>query len=164
VACRHAIIPGMDRQEQLEQYRGGYEAVADALAGATEDELDRAPESGDGWTARMVAHHLADSEATAYVRLRRLIAEEDPEITGYDEAAFAQRLHYDRPVESSLDVLRAVRAASLDLLESLSPEEWERRGTHTESGAYSVDRWLQIYVRHPHEHAEQIRRARRGEA
>jgi hypothetical protein len=153
-----------ERQEQLDRYRGGYEAVVDALAEATDDELDRVPVDGDGWTARMVVHHLADSEATAFVRLRRLIAEDDPEIVGYDEAEFARRLHYDRPLESSLAVLRAVRQASLDLLESLTPDEWDRAGTHTESGRYSVDKWLRVYVRHPHAHAEQIRRAREGRA
>lgn len=153
-----------DRTIQLGRYRGGYEQVAEALAGATDAELDRIPKTDDGWTARMVVHHLADSEATAYVRLRRLIAEDGAQIHGYDEAQFARRLHYDRPIESSLAVLAAVRQASLDLLESLSPQEWERAGTHSDSGAYSVDRWLEIYVRHPHEHAEQIRRARSGEA
>lgn len=46
------------------------------------------------------------------------------------------------------------------LLESLTPDEWERTGTHSESGPYSVDRWLKIYASHPHEHGEQIRVAR----
>ena len=53
-----------------------------------------------------------------------------------------------------------MRAASLSLLESLTPTEWERTGQHSESGAYSVDRWLEIYAGHPHEHADQIRAAR----
>jgi hypothetical protein len=152
-----------ERTTLINDYRGGYEAVAAALEGATDAELDRVPEDGDGWTARMVVHHLADSEATAYIRLRRLIAETDPAIIGYDEGEFARRLHYDRPLASSLAVLQGVRAGSLSLLESLSDAEWDRAGTHSESGPYSVDQWLRIYVRHPHEHADQIRRARRGE-
>ena len=57
-------------------------------------------------------------------------------------------------------VLEAVRSASLDLLTSLTPEEWERAGTHSESGAYSVTRWLEIYAGHSHDHANQIREAR----
>ena len=150
----------MDRSELLTDFRSGYEAVAQALAGATDAELDRLPEGG--WSARMVAHHLADSEATAYIRLRRLLAEDRPVLAGYDEELFARRLHYDRPVEPSLAVLRAVREASLQLLESLAPAEWERAGTHSESGPYSVDDWLRTYARHPHEHAGQIRRARAG--
>jgi hypothetical protein len=57
-------------------------------------------------------------------------------------------------------VLRAVREASLQLLERLTAEEWDRAGTHAESGPYSVDDWLRIYSEHSHEHADQIRRAR----
>ena len=127
--------------------------------GLSDAELDH-PAPDGGWTARQVVHHLADSEGTAYVRLRRLIAEDDPLIVGYDEPEYARRLHYDRPIASSLAVLRAVRESSLSLLESLTLAEWERHGTHTESGAYSVDRWLEIYASHSHDHADQIRAAR----
>ena len=92
--------------------------------------------------------------------MRRLIAEDDPAIQGYDEPEYARRLHYERPIDSSLAVLRGVRASSLSLLESLTPPEWDRTGTHAESGAYSVDRWLEIYANHSYDHAEQIRAAR----
>jgi hypothetical protein len=152
----------MERAELLERYGTGAAAVDDALAGVTEAELDRRPPSGE-WTAREITHHLADSEATAYTRLRRLIAEDDPVIAGYDEPEWARRLHYDRPIEPSLAVLRAVRSASLGLLQRLTPDEWQRTGTHSEAGPYSVDDWLSIYANHSHEHADQIRRARRGE-
>jgi hypothetical protein len=148
-----------DRAALLERYRTGSDAVDAALAGITEEELDRVPPDG-GWTARMVAHHMADSEAMAYTRIRRLVADAEPHLAGYDEPRWAERLHYDRPIEASMAVMRAVRAASLSLLEALSPEEWDRVGVHSESGAYSVDRWLEIYAAHPHEHAEQIRLAR----
>jgi hypothetical protein len=153
----------MERQERIERFRTGFDEVADSVAGITPEELDRRPPGSD-WSARQVAHHLADSETTAYVRLRRLIAEDNPFIPDYDEEEFARRLHYDRPIEPSLEVLRSVRAASLQLLESLTPEDWPRSGTHSDSGPYSVDDWLRIYADHSHDHADQIRRARRGEA
>jgi hypothetical protein len=149
-----------DRHALLERFRSGSAAVDAALAGISESELDRAPADG-GWTARQVAHHLADSEAMAYTRLRRLVADADPVvIQGYDEPRWAERLHYERPIGEAVAVVHAVRAASLSLLESLTPGEWARSGQHSESGAYSVDRWLEIYAGHPHEHADQIRAAR----
>lgn len=151
-----------ERRERLEQFRTGYRAVEDALEAITEEELDRRPPSGE-WTAREIVHHLADSEANAFVRLRRLIAEDEPLIQGYDEPEYARRLHYDRPIASSLAVLRAVREASLELLKALTPDEWSRSGRHSESGAYSVDDWLGIYTQHSPDHADQIRRARRGD-
>ena len=148
-----------DRTALLERFRSGVADLEDALAGATREDLDRAQPAGE-WTARQVIHHLADSESMAYIRLRRLVAEDEPVIHGYDEPEWARRLHYDRPVEASLAVVAAVRAASLQLLESLTEAEWARTGTHSESGPYSVERWLVIYAGHTHEHADQVRRAR----
>jgi hypothetical protein len=154
-------LTSTDRQAMLDRYATGFAEVADALDGATDEDLDRHGPSG--WSSRMVVHHLADSETNAYVRLRRLIAEDDPQIVGYDEEEWSRRLHYDRPIETSLEVLQAVRGASEQLLRTLTDEEWARTGTHSESGTYSVDHWLDIYAGHSPDHANQIRRARRGE-
>ena len=148
-----------DRAALMERYSEGADEAEAALAGATDDELDRRPADG-GWTARQVAHHLADSETMAYTRLRRLIADDDPIIQGYDEPTWAERLHYERPIGEALAVVRAVRTASLGLLRALGPSEWERHGQHSESGPYSVDDWLRIYAAHCHDHAAQIREAR----
>lgn len=152
-----------DRAALLYRYASGAAAVDAALAGVGDGDLDRRPADGS-WTAREVVHHLADSESMAYIRLRRLIAEDDPLIAGYDEPEWARRLHYDRPIEPSLAVLHAVREASHQLLGRLTEDEWARTGTHSESGAYGVERWLEIYAAHSHDHADQIRRAVRGEA
>ena len=151
-----------ERAALIDRYRTGADAAVAAVDGITDAELDRRPPGDGEWTAREIVHHLADSESMAYIRLRRLIAEDDPVIQGYDEPEWARRLHYDRPIEPSLAVVRAVREASLQLLESLTPAEWDRTGTHSESGEYSVERWLVIYAAHPQEHAEQILRARRS--
>jgi len=71
------------RDALVAKYKAGYQAVVDALDGATDEELDRVPAPGK-WTARQIVHHLADSEMTSAIRLRRLIAEDRPLIVGYD--------------------------------------------------------------------------------
>ncbi len=146
-----------ERRDLMERYRTGIDEVDAVVAALGDDDLDRRPDEPDGWTPREVIHHLADSESMAYIRLRRLIAEDDPVIVGYDEPEWARRLHYERPIASSLAVVRAVRAASVELLESLDDAEWSRTGTHTESGPYGVEGWLRIYASHPRDHAAQIR-------
>src|SRR5919198_1450945 len=98
-----------NRETQLARFRSGYQDVEDALRAADEADLDRDPGGGE-WTARQIAHHLGDSESMAYIRLRRLIAEDAPTIQAYDEPEWARRLHYDRPIEASLAVLEAVPA------------------------------------------------------
>jgi len=145
------------RRALIEQYKDGYRAVREALDQLTEEELDARP--ADGWTPREVAHHLADSETMSYIRLRRLLAEDHPAIQGYDEPEYARRLHYDRPIASSLEVFRAVRVASAELLDALGEDEWVREGTHSESGRYTMNDWLEIYAAHAHEHAAQMLRA-----
>ena len=147
----------MDRDALVARYRAGYDAFAAAVAECPD--LDAAHE---GWTPRQVVHHVADSEMTAAIRLRRLLAEDEPVIAGYDENAFARLLHYEsRPVEASLRAIEAARATSAEILARLTEEEWARRGTHTESGAYGVEEWLRTYADHPYDHADQVRAAGR---
>ena len=133
--------------------------LADAVSRLSAAQLDHKPSDG-GFSAREVVHHTADSEMTAAIRLRRLVAEDNPQIAGYDPDLFAARLNYaSRPVQPSLDAIRAARESTTSILEAMSDEEWERAGTHSEMGAYSIDTWLEIYAAHCHDHADQARRA-----
>lgn len=144
----------------VDRYLAGVALVDDALADATDADLDRRGPAPGAWCARQVVHHLADSETNSYVRLRRLLAEPAPAtIQGYDEAHWATVLHYDRPIDSSLAVFRAVRAASAELLDTLVDVDLARVGVHSDSGTYSIVDWLEIYADHAASHAAQIRAA-----
>lgn len=147
------------RRRLIEKYTDGFRAVSDAVRGISEPELDARPAPGK-WSAREIVHHLADSEMTSALRLRRLIAEDRPTIQGYDQDEFSRRLYYDRPIQASLDAFRAARQTTAEILDRMTDAEWAREGTHSESGRYTVERWLEIYAEHAHSHADQIRRAR----
>jgi len=151
----------MDAEERtglIKRFRDGHRVVMEALSGITAEELDRSA-SGE-WTPRQTAHHLADSEMMSAIRIRRLLTEDKPVIEGYDEATFARKLTFDRPIEPSLEAMRWARETSAQLLERLTDQDWRKVGTHTENGPYSVEDWLTIYAAHAHDHAEQIKRAR----
>jgi hypothetical protein len=157
------VVTAADRGALIARYAAGHQAVLDALAGITDAELDARPPAPHAWSAREVVHHLADSEMTSAIRLRRLLVEDAPVLPGYDEEAFARTLHYaERPIQAALDALSAARRTTLEILERMSEADWSRAGTHTESGRYSADDWLSIYCQHAHDHAGQIRRARGG--
>ena len=68
--------------------------------------------------------------------------------------------HYDRPHETSLEAFRYARECTAQILERLTEDQWLREGTHSESGPYSVHKWLKIYSEHAHSHARQIVEAR----
>ena len=154
----------MDLPAALRGYNESTQLLLREAALVTDEQLDqRVP---DHWSPRQILHHVADSETHAYIRLRRLLAEPAGSIIhGYDEAAWAEceALGYlDLPVTHSRAVFRSVRAASLDLLERIGPGDLARYGDHTESGRYTLANWLDIYTRHPLEHARQLRQALRA--
>jgi DinB superfamily len=149
-----------ERSALFALYRSGYDAVIAALEGVSAADIDL---SAPGeWSTRQIAHHLADSESISYVRLRKLIAEEHTIIYAYDENEWASKHWYQGPIDQSLAVFKAVRESSYTLIESLSEAQWQRSGWHNEAGHYTMDYWLRAYAEHPHDHADQIRRARRG--
>ena len=147
------------RKGLVTQYKDGYRVVAEALAGATDEELDVHP-APRKWSAREIVHHLADSEMTSAVRLRLLLATDKPAILGYDQNEFAKRLYYDRPIEAALEAFKAARRTTAEILERMNDSEWACEGTHSEMGRYTVDTWLEIYAIHAHDHATQIKIAR----
>ncbi len=148
-----------ERDALIAQYEDGYRMIADALAGITEAGWDAREAPGE-WSPREVVHHLADSEMTSALRLRLLLAEENPDIHGYNQDAFARTLYYDRPVAASLAAFKASREATAPIARRMTDAQWRRAGTHSDSGRYTAEDWLRIYAAHAVEHADQIRRAR----
>jgi len=151
-------VNAAERIALIARYKGGHRAVVDAFRGITEEELDRS--ASDEWTPRQIAHHLADSEMMSAIRIRRLLTEDAPVIHGYDEVGFTKILTSDRPIGPSLEAMRYARESTAQLLDRLTEADWQRSGTHSESGPYSVEKWLTIYAAHGHDHAAQVKRSR----
>lgn len=153
------MTPG-ERKELIAQYKAGYDEVSKNLSGFPRDLLTAHPIPGK-WSAAEIVHHLADSETTSALRLRRLLVEDHPLIQGYDQDAYATRLRYnERDLAPALEVFGWVRATTGQLLDLMTEEDWQREGTHSESGSYSTEDWLRIYAAHAHNHAAQIGRLR----
>ncbi len=147
-----------ERAELISRYADGYDEVERALEGFPRKHLTSHPFPGK-WSAAEIIHHLADSEMTSAIRLRRLLAEDNPVIHGYDQEAYARRLRYEeRDIAPAMTAFLAARATTAQLLGVMSDEEWRREGTHSESGRYTAETWLEIYAKHAHNHAAQIQR------
>jgi uncharacterized damage-inducible protein DinB len=145
-----------ERKTLIAQYNDGYRVVAEALAGATDEQLDAHP-AADKWSAREIVHHLADSEMTAATRLRLLVATDNPQIFGYDQEQFARKLYYDRPIAASLEAFKAARRSTGEILERMTDADWARAaGTHTEHGPFTAEKWLELTAVHAQAHAGQI--------
>ena len=151
----------MDFLTITREYEASTQYASEIISALSISDLDK--HQPDGWSPRQVIHHLADSEAQSYARLRRLVAEPAGTIIqGYDESAWAESaiLGYKTlPVENSIAVFLGVRAASLDILKRLEESDLQRTGEHTEYGPFSVARWVEVYIKHPVDHGNQIKEA-----
>src|SRR5258708_20368 len=121
----HAMT-SQERSRLIDPYAGGPAVVTDALAGFPTDQLTAHPIPGK-WSATEIAHHLADSESIAAVRMRTLIAEDRPAIHPYSPDAYAAALRYNaRDTAPALGTLRAVRAGPTQRLRTLTDAQGPR--------------------------------------
>lgn len=149
-----------ERKALIARYAEGVREVEQALAGFPADGLTAHPIPGK-WSAREIVHHLGDSETTSAIRIRRILAEDRPQILGYDQDDYAIRFRYNqRDHSAAMDAFRAARAITLPLLQAMTDQDWAREGTHSEHGRYTAESWLLSYAPHAHGHADQIRRLR----
>ena len=155
----------MNIKEIAAAYRQSTESFEKLVASIPADQLDT--KHPEGWSARQVIHHMADSEAQSYARIRRLIAEpEGTLIQSYDEDAWGSSavLGYSTlPIDFSVRVFSAVRASSLIMIERLTQADLLKSGIHSESGHFTIEKWCRSYTAHPLDHVGQIEKALRGE-
>ncbi len=146
--------------ELLERFRRGAELVAVAITGAAGPELDFKP-APDKWSVRQIVAHLADAEAANVVRLRQVIAEDNPTLAPFDQNAWAERTNYDkRKPSQALETMRQLRADNHQLLQDLPPEAYSRTGHHLRRGTMSLLDLLRLFAEHAENHAAQIREVR----
>jgi hypothetical protein len=129
-----------------------------AVASRAPDVLRR-PERAGKWSAVEVVQHLADSELVWAYRIRCILADDQPRITGYDQDRWASALGY-RAVEMAhaLELFDALRRANLRLLGSLPQTGLARVGIHSERGPERLDHMIKLYAGHDLVHLRQLAR------
>ena len=147
-----------ERAAMIERYAHGPTLLKRALAKVPADALKWKPAAGK-WSAHEIIVHCADSETNSHARIRQLLADVTPVIQGYDQDRWARELDYHTlPLEPALATTAAVRANTVPILRRLSDAQWRKSGTHSESGAYSMEDWIKVYAAHLEGHARQLER------
>lgn len=133
--------------------------LAHLVAEATDDQLDRA--APGEWSARTVMAHLRDDEFMVMrLRLERMLSEHEPVLTNFDEQAWAGSRNRGRDrKETLLGDFALQRQASLNILQSLQPLDWDRGGTHPEMGHFTIESWVEHWAGHDAAHIAQVETA-----
>jgi DinB family protein len=99
------------------------------LAGLTETQA-ACRYAPDKWSIREIIGHLADSERIFSYRLLRIARADTTPLPGFDENAYVPSGEFERrPLASVAAEFASVRAATLTLLQGLTPEGLARMGT-----------------------------------
>lgn len=143
------------RARCIDQIEALPEALVASVAPLDDAQLDT-PYRPGGWTVRQVVHHLPDSHLNSYVRFKLGATEDEPRITTYEEALWAEEADSRAPVDVSLRLLQALHERWVLWLRAQDPEVWSRSILHPEWGAMSLDQLLQVYCWHCRHHLAHI--------
>ena len=136
--------------------------IREAVAGLHDSHLDT-PYRPGGWTVRQVVHHLADSHANAFVRMKLALTEERPGIKPYDQESWATLADMKMPVDGSLAILDGLHARWTTLYRAMSQAQFARTFNHPEIGVISLDQQLRQYAWHSRHHVAHITELRKRE-
>jgi len=144
----------------LERFRRGGELLAVATTGAAGPELDFKP-APEKWCVRQIVCHLADSEIVDAMRIRLIVAEDNPTMGAYDQEAWAKNLDYGkRKLSQAIETCRRLRTENHELIKDLQEAAFARIGTHVERGPMTLRQLIQHNAEHLESHVKQIQSVR----
>jgi hypothetical protein len=151
----------MELSKRIDDYLAGPPLLRNAVAGLTPAQLLARPIPGK-WSTLEVICHLADFEIVCADRIKRVIAEKEPTLFGGDPEVFAARLAYhQRDAENELLLVEVVRRQVAQVLQTLKPEDLQRRGIHSQSGPLTLETLLERITAHIPHHVRFIEEKRR---
>jgi hypothetical protein len=148
----------------IAHYAAGGEKLSMAIRGLTREDLLCVPPADANvgkWSIQQVVIHCMDSDLIATDRIKRLVAEDNPTLIGYDENKFVQGLFYDeQDAELAAQIVDLNRRQFAKVLRKLPDSVWSRKGTHNERGPVSAGKYLQSTVDHLDHHLNFIHKKR----
>jgi hypothetical protein len=123
------------------------------------DQLRVRPEPQE-WSVIECVGHLVDAELVVAARVRWILAEDEPDIVGYDQDRWVGTLrHRDADPEELIAFFDAVRSANLRLWAATPVGARERFGRHRERGPESYEMTVRLAAGHDRFHLAQAERA-----
>lgn len=145
-------------EQVVESFASGYSKVAQAVEGLSVEAVNFKP-NPSSWSVKEIIVHLADTESVLIQRMKKVLAEDNPLLTAFDQDLWAERLNYaGADVSVSLELIRLQRESFLPTLRRLNPEDWQRAGIHTEAGKLTFSDIVNKAVTHLEGHIGQIER------
>ena len=157
---RQAEFSAEQRQAHIARIAAQPANLAAAMSGLTATDY-AAPYRDGGWTVRQLVHHMADSHANAYIRVKLALTEQAPVIKPYDQDAWAalpDATSLSPHVSVALFAATHIRLHAV--LDAMTPAQFARTILHPENGAMTLDQVVALYACHGDHHIAQLERYR----
>ena len=156
---RREVLAKLAGDDPLEVLRATLEELPRLVCRVSPDALNRSPGAGE-WSPREVLNHLADADLVVCARVRMIVTQDRPVLVATDQDAWTSRFAaLDPDPRATLDRWQALRRANLLMLDSLTTDEWQRVGLHSERGEESARLSVELHAGHDRMHLDQFRRA-----
>jgi uncharacterized damage-inducible protein DinB len=150
------------REQRVARLTRTADDLAAAVRGQSEEALSRRPDAKN-WAAKEVVCHLRDTEELFMERFQMILAMDEPKLSGLNPDRWADERQYLRnDVNGALAAFRKRRDESLDFLEKLPSDAWQRAGVHATRGKFTLEDFVILMTWHDDNHLDQLERALEG--
>lgn len=155
MASPEAIAELLDK---MASHRDQLLAQAESLS---EQDAEWSPADAEGeaqWSAKQQLAHLAEMETSYRAWVEAALKDDDPDVSRVrgDRPAIPLTEAQGHTVAELAAQLRDQRAATLKLIEGMSPEQFERTASQPMFGRLTAMQWLRSYYRHDRMHMDQM--------
>ena len=132
----------------------------EALLASVEDADSYESRGADEWSPKRIFAHLRAANAILEPRIYFVLVRDNPPLVGYDDTVWLAVAHYDTlPTTELLESMRFHRNELIHTLRHVSPDDWQRTGTHEVRGPMTVLDIAHQIIDHETDHLDQIKRS-----
>jgi hypothetical protein len=116
-----------------------------------------------GWNAHQVAAHTRDTDELVYgLRVRRTLAEDNPEFLNFDGEAYMAKHYNPKPsISELLDGFVSNVVSLAETLRGLPAKAWTRTSQHeTQGDGLTLQTWVERGLAHIEEHLEMVKKTK----
>jgi hypothetical protein len=115
------------------------------------------------WSPTEYAAHVRDVHRTFLVRVGRMLLEDDPMFTNWDqdETALVERYDLQDPAQVAPDLLAAAEQVAA-VYDDVAEEAWDRRGTRSDGSLFTIESIGRYHLHDVVHHRWDVRRVEAG--
>jgi hypothetical protein len=150
------MLGNLEGKDPLNVLSATAKMLTNLIRNRTGSTLRKRPAPGK-WSVLEILAHMAETEFAAGWRIRQVLSSPGITLQAFDQDAWAASGHYEkRPAHKWVEQFSALREANLQLLRSLTPEQWTHYGIHESRGQQNLDQIVRMKAGHDINHTRQI--------